>query len=385
MSATAPLVILGTGLAGYSLAREFRKRDKTRPLMLVTRDDGCYYSKPMLSNAIAQGKTPESLCLATAEQQEKALNARILSGVEALHIDRGARSVVVDGETIEYGDLVLAIGAEPVRLPIEGDAADEVLTVNDRLDYARFRERLEPGMAITLIGAGLIGCEFADDLAAGGWHARVVDIGAHPLGRLVPRPLGEALAEALAERGVQWHLEDSVARIDRDGDRLRVQTGKGAEWSADLVLSAVGLRPRTRLAEEAGLEVGRGIRVDRQLRTSDPHIRALGDCAEVEGLVLPFVMPLMNAARALAATLAGEPTPVHYPAMPVVVKTPDYPLVVCPPRAGWTCEWRIAESSGRDIEAHCRDADDRLLGFALGGAATAKKQALAKEVPDWLP
>lgn len=384
MTARGPLVVLGTGLAGYTLAREFRKRDRERPLVMVTRDDGCYYSKPMLSNAIAQGKTPDALCLATAEKQAEALDARILTRVEAVRIDRQRQRVEVDGESIAYGDLVLAIGAEPIRLPIEGEGADAVLSVNDRLDYARFRERLQPGMEVTLIGAGLIGCEFADDLAAGGWRARVVDIGRHPLGRLVPTALGQALAETLAGKGVTWHFEDAVVRIERDGHRLRIHTREGARWTTDLVLSAVGLRPRTELAAAAGLAVGRGIRVDRLLRTSDPHVWALGDCAEVEDLVLPFVMPLMNAARALGATLAGEPTPVRYPAMPVVVKTPDYPLVVCPPRPGWHCEWRLAARQGHDIEAHCLDPEGTLRGFALGGAATQKKQVLAKAVPDWL-
>ena len=380
-----PLLILGTGLAGYTLAREFRKRDRARSLCLVTRDDGCFYSKPMLSNAIAQGRTPEALCQATAGKQAETLDARILTGVEAVRIDRERRQVLVDGEWLTYGDLVLAVGAEPIRLEIEGDGASEVLTVNDRLDYARFRERLRPGMALTLIGAGLIGCEFADDLLAGGWRSRVVDIGSHPLGRLVPPETGAALAEALAEKGVSWHFEDAVVRIDQEGDRLGIRTRSGAEWPTDLVLSAVGLRPRTGLAAEAGLATGHGIRVDRFLRSSDPHVWALGDCAEVEGLVLPFVMPLMQAARALAATLAGTPTPVRYPAMPVVVKTPDYPVVVCPPRNGWVCDWRIHTCEGRDIEAHCLDAEGRLLGFALGGGATARKQVLAKSVPDWLP
>ena len=103
--------------------------------------------------------------------------------------------------------------------------------------------------------------------------------------------------------------------------------------SVDAVLSSVGLRPRTGLAERAGIAVKRGIVVDRYLATNAPDVYALGDCAEVEGLVLPFVMPIMHAARALAKTLCGEPTRLTYPAMPIVVKTTAYPVVVAPPAA----------------------------------------------------
>ena len=149
------------------------------------------------------------------------------------------------------------------------------------------------------------------------------------------------------------------------------------------MLSAVGLRPRTALAGAAGLAVNRGIRVDRLLATSDAHIHALGDCAEVEGLVLPFVMPIMHQARALAATLAGKPTAIVYPAMPVVVKTPACPTVVCPPAANAEGSWHIVPPANGEagVEAQFLAPDGTLLGFTLLGAATARKQALTTQAP----
>ena len=154
----------------------------------------------------------------------------------------------------------------------------------------------------------------------------------------------------------------------------------GSTLEADLVLSAIGLRPRVALAKAAGLTVNRGVVADRWLATSAPHVYALGDCAEVEGHSLPFVMPIMQQARALGATLAGTPTALKYPAMPVIVKTPACPTVVCPPPLEAVGAWSV-QAADDALEARFEGAGGKLLGFALMGAATAKRQAFAAQVP----
>jgi rubredoxin-NAD+ reductase len=147
-----------------------------------------------------------------------------------------------------------------------------------------------------------------------------------------------------------------------------------------VVVSAIGLRPRVDLAAAAGLQVNRGIMVDRHLKTSHANIYALGDCAEVDGLNLLYVMPLMSCARALAQTLSGNPTAVTYGPMPITVKTPVCPLVVSPPPRGAEGIWTV-EGQGADIKVLCRDAAGKLLGYALTGAAVMEKLALNKELP----
>ncbi|MNG10806.1 Rubredoxin-NAD(+) reductase [compost metagenome] len=146
------------------------------------------------------------------------------------------------------------------------------------------------------------------------------------------------------------------------------------------MVSAVGLRPRIDLASAAGLQVNRGVVVDRQLRTSHDNIFALGDCAEVDGLNLLYVMPLMSCARALAQTLAGNPTAVAYGPMPVTVKTPACPLVVSPPPHGREGQWSV-EGLGTDLKVLCHDADGQLLGYALTGTAVMEKLALNRQLP----
>jgi rubredoxin-NAD+ reductase len=374
------IVIVGSGLAGYNVARELRKLDKQTPLAIVTADGGEFYSKPMLSNALAKKQAPEAIPMHSAEQMAAQLNADVRVRTRVSAIDTARRRLRLDGDELAYGRLVLALGADQIRLPIEGDAAQAVIRVNDLDDYARFREALAGGRRVVVIGAGLIGCEFANDLAASGHAVHVVDIARQPLPRLLPPAGGAMLGEKLAALGVTWHFGTSVRAVDRDGEALRVTLQDGTALAADVVLSAVGLRPRTALAREAGLEVGRGIVVDRLLQASVPGIYALGDCAEVEGLVLPFVMPIMHAARALAATLAGKPTAVTYPAMPVLVKTPACPTIVAPPAEGARGEWRV-EQGADGVKSLYVDPAGRLLGFALNGAATAERARLAAQLP----
>src|SRR5690606_26868028 len=154
-----------------------------------------------------------------------------------------------------------------------------------------------------------------------------------------------------------------VDRLDRTAEGLQAQLSDGQRLDCDLVISAVGLRPRTELARAAGLEAARGIVVDRLLQTSAEHVDALGDGAEVGGLNLLYVMPLMSGVRALSRTLSGTPVTVSYGPMPVTVKTPVCPLVVSPPPAGSEGTWNV-EGEGSDITALFRDGDGQLLGYA---------------------
>lgn len=374
-----PIVIVGSGLAGYTLAREFRKLDKETPLVIVSRDDASFYSKPMLSNALAAGKAPSDLATSSARQMAEQLSARVLASTEVRALDTAARALRTDDETLRYAKLALAFGADPIALPLDGDAAGEVLRVNDLAGYGRFRAAIEGKRRVVLLGAGLIGCEFANDLAGAGYEVDVIDPAPRPLGRLLPEAAGERLQAALEAIGVRFHFGRTAKSVARSGGQLEVELSDATHVSADAVLSAIGLKPRTALASQAGLAVNRGIVVDRFLATSAPDVFALGDCAEVEGHVLPFVLPIMQAARALAKTLAGTRTAVSYPAMPVVVKTPALPAVVCPPPAvpgAWSLE-----SNETGVEARFEDERGTLRGFALLGAATAKKNALAKELP----
>lgn len=376
---SAPLTILGTGHAGITLARDLRKLAPDLPLRLITRDDGHYYYKPDLSKAFAAGKDADGLIKNSAEQLAEQLKAEVLARKVVSHLDPAAHVLVVGGERLEYSRLVIAAGADVIRLPIAGTAADDVLSVNDREDYARFRDLLKPQARVLIVGAGLIGCEFANDLAAHGDTVHVADIAHWPLARLLPEAQGRALQHGLAAIGVHWHLGTGVASLDRGSGGVDVTLADGSRFTVDAVLSAVGLRPRTQLARDAGLTCQAGIVVDDYLQTSAADVYAIGDCLEINGRVLPYILPIAHASRALAATLTGTPTKAKFPAMPVLVKTPACPTLVNPPPpvAG---SWEVT-GTAPDLEAVYKDSAGQPVGFALTGAATSKRGVYTPMMP----
>ncbi|MBT9569427.1 MAG: FAD-dependent oxidoreductase [Thiobacillus sp.] len=375
----SPLVIIGSGLAGYTLLKEFRKRDATTPVTLVTGDDGTFYSKPNLSNALAANRTAEQLASASAEKLASDLDATILTHTRVKSIDTAAHRVTTEAGEIEYGRLVLALGADPIPHGLAGDGASAVLVVNDLTDYAVFRRALDGKQRVTVLGGGLIGCEFANDLVHAGYLVDVVHLGDWPLERLMPVEAGERLADSLTALGVTWHLGRKATGVDVNGSGYTVKLDNDETLAADVVLSAIGLLPRTQLAKAAGIPVGRGIQTNALLETGAPNVYALGDCAEVEGRNLPYVMPLMTQARALAATLTGTPTPVVYPPMPVIVKTPAHPVAVLPPKIGATGGWQV-ECLDNGVCALHVDENGQLQGFALTGSETGRRASLVKSL-----
>ena len=379
----APVVIIGTGLAGYNVAREFRKLDSETPLLLITADDGRSYSKPMLSTGFGKNKEADGLSMAEPGAMAEQLKAQVRTHTRISGIDPGHKRLWIGEEAVAYRDLVLAWGAETVRVPVEGDAAELIFPINDLEDYARFRAAAAGKRRVLLLGAGLIGCEFANDLILGGYEIDLVAPCEQVMPTLLHPSAAAAVQTGLEGIGARFHLGPVLNRLQRTADGLQAHLSDGEVIHCDLVVSAIGLRPRVDLAAAAGLQINRGIMVDRHLKTSHANIYALGDCAEVDGLNLLYVMPLMSCARALAQTLAGNATAVSYGPMPITVKTPICPLVVSPAPRGTEGVWSV-EGQGADIKALCRDASGRLLGYALTGSAVMEKLALNKELPPLL-
>lgn len=374
------LVIIGSGLAGYMLAKEWRKYDTKTPLTIVTQGDGDFYSKPLLSTALTSKRTPDVLPTSSAEQMAEQLNAKILTRTRVNSIQIENKKLFYNDGELDYDQLVLALGADTIKPGIMGDAADQVISVNSLEEYSAFREKLNPQAQVTILGAGLVGCEFANDLANVNHAVDVVALSSHPLDRLVTPDIGEIIRIALEQCGVQWHLSQSAERLDHENSKLKLTLKNGQTISSDVVLSAVGLRPHVDLAKEAGIRVGRGILVDQYLATSAESVYALGDCAEVCGCVLQYVAPLLACSRSLAKTLVGEKTEVLYPAMPVVLKTPACPLVVSPPPQDLEGEWRVSGSQ-LDCRALFYDTEDQLRGFALTGTLVKERADLQKMLP----
>ncbi len=385
-----PIIIIGAGLAGWSTVREFRKLDTSTPVVVVTADHGDFYAKPTLSNAYAQKRSPEQLVSTPATKMVETLNVTLMAHARVDALDVAAQTITVthDGaaRTLPYRQLVLATGAQPIRVPVQGNASDQVQSINALDDFKVFHSALHPYAAsadssrnerktIVIMGAGLIGCEFANDLVHAGHTVHVADPSARPLAALLPAAAGEQLAQALGALGVQWHFGATVQAVDTADTRLTVTLSDGSVVVADAVLSAIGLRADTRLAAAAGIACERGIVVDARLQSSAPGVYALGDCAQYASAgqrTLPYVMPIMHAAKALA----GTPTEVVFPLMPVSIKTPALPIVVAAAHPAQQGEW-VADAQEDGVWRFI-DTDGVQRGFVLTGRHTTRRMELAK-------
>ena len=385
------LVIVGAGLAGWTTAREFRKLDANAPIVLVTADSGDFYAKPTLSNACAQKRSAEQLVTTPAAKMAETLNVTLLAHTQVQAIAAQAQTLTLsaaDGatQTLAYSHLVLATGAHPINVPLQGDAATLAQSINHLGDLARFQQQLgDTPKTVLIMGAGLIGCEFANDLLQGGHTVHVVDPAERPLAALLPAGAGDQMRAALQALGVVWHFGTTVQALNHGATGLAATLGNGDVVAADLVLSAIGLRADIALAQAAGIACERGVVVNALLQTSVEQVFALGDCAQYASAgarTLPYVMPIMNAARALAATLAGTPTALVFPLMPVSIKTPALPTVVAAPHpalaGSWTAEALDPEAAQAGGAWRFMDADGQQRGFVLTGKQSTRRMELAK-------
>jgi rubredoxin-NAD+ reductase len=231
-----------------------------------------------------------------------------------------------------------------------------------------------------VLGAGLVGIEYANDLAAAGFQVSVIALEQQPLAQLLPAQLGEVLQQQLKAIGVEFYWGSAIADAEFTDQQLRLTLADGRSLNTELILSAVGLKPNLQLAIQAGIECGKGIKVNQTLATSAADIYALGDCAEVCSHNLMYIQPISLSAKALALTLTGQSTAVQFPVMPVIVKSQALPVVSWPAPLQQQGEWTF-EGQGLDWMAKFQNHSGLLLGFALTGKMVAQRLRLAKEMP----
>lgn len=386
MSSPASIVIIGTGLAGYQLAKEFRKHDTHATLTLLTRSDGYFYSKPLLSTALTHHKTPDELAIIDVEAMRSQLNAAIITQCDVYKIDADHKKIIYrDNKNQEYelryDKLILANGAKKVKIPLQGSAVDEMISVNQLEAYRYFRKKLADKKHVAILGSGLVGCEFANDLLNAGLSVSMISLDNALLQSFVPKQISDALQGAFEKLGLQLYLNKPAQIINKKNNEYEIILSDGQKINADLVLSAVGIRPDLTLAQSAGLRVNVGVVVNSHLQTSDPDIYALGDCAEIEGELKMYVAPILQNARILAMNVTGEPQTVPKSIMPIVIKTPACPIVCVPPSQKTVGEWRI-EIAGLNNQALFYDNQNKLRGFALSGDAVKDRMRFIKQMSE---
>lgn len=337
------VVVVGGGLAGWSVAEAVRRLDADVPITLVTSCRGDVYSKPEISVALTRGLTPESMRRDPGSARAGALGVRLLPSTGAVGLSVKARRLRTTRGPLPYTGLVLALGARPAMpasLP-----PDLCWRVNDLDAFAGMHGHLAAGpRRVAVVGAGMVGCEIAEDLARAGHRVSLIERAAAPLAALLPPQASRRLLSGLVGLGVEFLGASAVAGIERAADgSKRVALGDGRRLEVDLVLAATGLSTDRRLVVSAGLAFDNGIAVDpATLRTSAADVYALGDCASIGGTACRYIEPIARQADAIAHAILGREHAGYSHAPPTIrLKTRSTPVVMRgAPGLG---EWRVVE------------------------------------------
>lgn len=323
-----PLIIIGSGIASYSLIKEIRKSDPKKPIIVITQDKGDYYYKPVLSNAFGQSKSINELVLTSAHDIANKYSFELHHTCTVTAINTGSNYILTTQGVFQYNKLVLACGASPRKLPFASTGFPYIFSINSLEDYEKFRAEITGKKKITIIGSGFVGCEFANDLVQAGFSVTVISMDAYPLQAFISKDIGTVLKERLASLGIKWHLNTHVSSIDAKETEAYLTLNEGSVVSSEVILSAIGLEPNKELAKKSGIKVNQGIIADAYLKTNYNNIYTLGDCAEINGKVQPFIAPIRHAVSALSKTLLGYPTKVAFSDLTLTVKTPAYPITL---------------------------------------------------------
>nr|WP_134873795.1 NADH:flavorubredoxin reductase NorW [Escherichia coli] len=372
------IVIIGSGFAARQLVKNIRKQDATIPLTLIAADSIDEYNKPDLSHVISKGQRADDLTRQTAGEFAEQFNLRLFPHTWVTDIDAEARVVKSQNNQWQYDKLVLATGASAFVPPVPG--RELMLTLNSQQEYRACETQLRDARRVLIVGGGLIGSELAMDFCRAGKMVTLIDNAASILASLMPPEVSSRLQHRLTEMGVHLLLKSQLQGLEKTDSGILATLDHQRSIEVDAVIAATGLRPETALARRAGLTINRGVCVDSYLQTSNADIYALGDCAEINGQVLPFLQPIQLSGMVLAKNLLGNNTPLKLPAMLVKIKTPELPLHLAGETQRQDLRWQInTESQG--MVARGVDDADQLRAFVVSEDRMKEAFGLLKTLP----
>ncbi|WP_318378179.1 NADH:flavorubredoxin reductase NorW [Enterobacter sp.] len=335
----AGIVIIGSGFAARQLVKNIRKQDANVPVTLIAADSMDEYNKPDLSHVISLNQRAGDLTRQSAGEFAEQFNLSLHPHTRVTDIDAGAQVVKSADKSWHYDKLVLATGAAAFVPPVPGH--ELMLTLNSQQAYQACEGELRDAQRVLIVGAGLIGTELAMDFCRAGKAVTLIDTAASLLPSLMPPEVSSRLQHRITEMGVHLLLNSQLLSLEKISAGIRATVNGNRYVEVDVVIAATGLRPETALARQAGVTIHRGVAVNRYLQTSDANIYALGDCAEIDGQLLPFLQPIQLSAMTLAKNLTGSNAPLTLPPMLVKVKTPALPLHLAGETARGDLRWQI--------------------------------------------
>ncbi|WP_321915934.1 MULTISPECIES: FAD-dependent oxidoreductase [Paraburkholderia] len=324
------VVIVGGGIAGWSAAEALRALDPAVPITLVTACNGDRYLKPELSVALGRCLKPADLVRESAVNAARRLNVRLMTETFVVGISPSLNQVRTTRGAIRYTKLVVAQGARPA-LP-EQMPASLCWRVNDLAGWSGLQARLDGAKKhVAIVGAGMIGCELAEDFARAGHAVSLIDVNPGPLASLVPAIVSEKLLTSLQDGGVRFLGGRHIEKIEKaENDQKDILLQGTEQIRVDEVVAATGLVTETRLAKMAGLAFDRGIVVDPlSMQTSVEDIYAIGDCISVAGVPCRFIEPIVRQAGVLSHHALNREHAGYVHSTPMIrLKTKAFPVVL---------------------------------------------------------
>jgi len=376
----ADVLIIGAGYAGWQAAENIRQALPDAEISLLTACDGTVYPKPTLSMALSQGRTPDDLKETTAEEKASELNIGVKTLTKVISINPLRKKVMTTSGSFQYKKLILATGAKALSPKVDGDAAQDMLTINDLSAYRRFIKALKGKQSVTLIGGGLIATELAEDLISKAIQVNMVIRGAHLMSQILPEAISQTLEAKLQAKGVQFYKNSELKEMNSSEKGYQLHTDQGEQIKTDVVVAAIGLAPNLLLAQKAKLNTNLGICINSACQTSDPDIYAIGDCVESEGVLQAYLEPIRRQAKAIAAHLKGDETH-SFQVLPSLIKTktPSLSIMISPPLHASHGQWEQTLIVGDNQRLLYKDGDT-VSGFALSGELVTKANALYQEL-----
>ncbi|MCL4555484.1 MAG: FAD-dependent oxidoreductase [Gammaproteobacteria bacterium] len=326
------IIIVGAGYAGWQAAESIRKLNKDQPILLVTACDGAVYPKPSLSMALQQNRTVNDLIESSGKDKAADLQIQIKTNTKVVSINPARKTLMTTSGKLEYDKLILATGAKAIAPLLSGDAAHEIVTLNNLPSYKRFRDQLTKQSHVSIIGSGLIALEIAEDLATQQIETSLIIRSNHVMRQLLPDTLSSEYEHKLHSQGIKLTKQVTATELNYHDNSLMLKLSNGDHIKTDIVVAAIGLNPTVELAEKAGLITHKGIVINEFCQTSNSDIYALGDCAEFGQQVLCYLEPIRRQATALASHIFGDLNQPYQLRQPLVkTKTPTMPMMVSQP------------------------------------------------------
>lgn len=301
------LVVIGAGMAsGRVLEHLFDAAPDAYDVTLFNAEARGNYNRIMLSPVLSGEKTYEEI-VTHDDNWYESNNVTCRFGEQVVKIDRELKVVEGQNGHVPYDKLLIATGSAPFIIPVPGKDLRGVISYRDLDDTNAMIDACGKGGSAVVIGGGLLGLEAAAGLAMRGMSVTVLHLMGHLMDRQLDLAAGYLLRKDLERRGITVKTQASTKAIIGDGKVEAVLLEGGETLPADLVVMAVGIRPETRLANDAHIEVNRGIDVNAQMQTSDPDVFAVGECLEFDGMLFGLVAPLYDQAKVVASGLLGDP------------------------------------------------------------------------------